>query len=79
MSSYPSPTVARHNRDFARRLKELRAAAGLSQTGLARASGVPAGTIRSFEVSRREPTFRSLLRLARGLGVSLAAFEMPGG
>jgi transcriptional regulator with XRE-family HTH domain len=69
--------VAGRNRSFAARLKALRAAAGLSQTGLARASGVPLQTIRSFEIARREPTFRTLLRLARGLGVGLGAFELP--
>jgi transcriptional regulator with XRE-family HTH domain len=68
--------VAGRNRSFAARLKELRATAGLSQTGLARASGVPLSTVRSFEIGRREPTFRTLLRLARGLNVSLDAFTM---
>src|SRR5262245_18977539 len=57
---------------FAERLREVRAAAGLSQTGLAERSGVAASTIRQFEQSRREPTYGTLLKLARGLGVSLS-------
>jgi transcriptional regulator with XRE-family HTH domain len=63
---------------FARRLKELRAAAGLSQPALAERSGVSVGAIRQFEQGvRRGPTYDTLVKLARGLGVSLAAFDAP--
>jgi transcriptional regulator with XRE-family HTH domain len=68
--------MARKTGRFAARLKELRAAAKLSQSGLAKRSGIPLGTIQGFEVGRREPSFATLLKLAHGLGVSLAAFEM---
>jgi XRE family transcriptional regulator, regulator of sulfur utilization len=60
---------------FADRLKQLRHAAGMSQADLAKSSGVPVTTIHGFEQGRREPGFVTLLRLAKGLGVSLAAFE----
>ena len=60
---------------FAERLKELRNNAGLSQPGLAVRSGVGVSTIRQFEYGRREPTYGTLVKLARGLGVSLAAFN----
>jgi transcriptional regulator with XRE-family HTH domain len=49
----------------------------MSQSALEEASGVPAPTIRGFEQGRREPTFATLTKLARGLGVSLSAFEPP--
>jgi transcriptional regulator with XRE-family HTH domain len=48
----------------------------LSQPGLAAAAGVPVGTIRGWEIGRSEPGLSALLRLARGLGVNLAAFEV---
>jgi transcriptional regulator with XRE-family HTH domain len=70
-------TVAGRSGRFAARLKELRAAAGLSQAALARASGVPLASIRSFEISPRLPGFGNLLKLAAGLGVGLDAFALP--
>jgi transcriptional regulator with XRE-family HTH domain len=62
---------------FAVRLKELRAASGLSQQQLADASGVPVATLRQYEYSLRSPSFDAVLALARGLGVSLGAFDPP--
>src|SRR5262245_20570976 len=62
---------------FAELLKGLRSRAGQSQPRLAEASGVPVGTIRTFEQGRREPTFATLVKLARGLGVLLGDFD-PG-
>jgi DNA-binding XRE family transcriptional regulator len=64
---------------FADRLRELRRAAGLSQPGLAEASGVAVSTIREFEQGRREPTLGTLLKLAAGLSASLSAFDPPPG
>jgi transcriptional regulator with XRE-family HTH domain len=68
--------MARKTGHFAALLKQLRAAANLSQSGLAKRCGVPVGTIQGFEIGRREPTYGTLLKLARGLGVSLAAFDV---
>jgi transcriptional regulator with XRE-family HTH domain len=62
---------------FAEKLKELRQGKGLSQAGLAAASGVPVGTIRDYEQGKREPLLSNAQRLARGLGVSVAAFNGP--
>ena len=61
---------------FAARLKELRAASGQTQLQLAENAGVPVSTVRGYENGQREPSLSNLLRLARALGVSLAAFEM---
>ncbi len=65
--------------EFAELLKALRDKAGLSQNGLAERSGVAVSTIRQFEYGMREPTYGTLVKLARGLGVSLAAFDPAGG
>jgi DNA-binding XRE family transcriptional regulator len=62
---------------FGERLGELRRAAGQSQPELAKSSGVPVGTIRELEQGRREPTLGTLINLARGLGLSLGAFDPP--
>jgi transcriptional regulator with XRE-family HTH domain len=67
--------MVRPKRFFALRFRELRRAAGLSQASLAAKAGVPVATIREFEYGRREPTYGTLVKLAHGLGVSLAAFD----
>jgi transcriptional regulator with XRE-family HTH domain len=59
---------------FAKRLQGLRERAGLSQSQLARASGIPVWTLRGYEQGRREPQWDSLIRLATGLGVACEAF-----
>ena len=65
------------NSYFASKLRELRAAAELSQSVLSERSGVPVSDFRQFEYGRREPTYVTLLKLAEGLGVSLSAFDKP--
>lgn len=60
---------------FALRLKELRQQAELSQADLAERCGVGVSTIRQFEYGMREPTFETLVKLADGLDVPLAAFD----
>jgi ribosome-binding protein aMBF1 (putative translation factor) len=60
---------------FATRLREVRLGAGLSQGVLAKRSGVAVSTVRQFEYGLREPAYGTLVKLARGLGVSLAAFD----
>jgi transcriptional regulator with XRE-family HTH domain len=52
-------------------LKKLRAAAGLSQSQLARAAGVPVGTLKNWEQGRREPLLGAACKLADALGVGL--------
>lgn len=60
---------------FALRFKALRTKANLSQSDLADVSGVSVASIRHFEYGLREPTFETLVKLARGLGVGLSAFD----
>lgn len=60
---------------FAIRFKALRNKANFSQSELADASGVSVASIRHFEYGLREPTFDTLVKLARGLGVGLSAFD----
>ena len=55
------------------RLQCLRQAAGLSQSGLAKAAGVPIGTLRNWEQGRRVPLLDTAARVAKALGVSLDA------
>jgi transcriptional regulator with XRE-family HTH domain len=57
---------------FAERLKKLSAEAGLSQPEFA---GLGVSSVRPFEYGLREPTYGTLVKLARGLGVLLSAFE----
>jgi transcriptional regulator with XRE-family HTH domain len=59
---------------FAERLHELREKAGLSQSELAKASGVPVWTVRGYEQGRREPLWNVLFKLAKALGVTCEAF-----
>jgi transcriptional regulator with XRE-family HTH domain len=60
---------------FALKLAEVRHSAGLTQATLADRSGVPSTTIRQLEAGRREPTYGTLIKLAWGLGMSLAVFD----
>lgn len=55
---------------FGRRLRELRAEHGVSQDILARRTDIHPTAIGRFERGAREPRLTSILRLARGLGVS---------
>jgi len=53
------------------RLQRLRKAAGFSQATLAKATGIPASTIKNWEQGRRSPLLDTAARIARALGVSL--------
>jgi transcriptional regulator with XRE-family HTH domain len=52
------------------RIQAERLKAGLSQSQLARAAGVPAGTLRNWEQDKRQP-------YASALAALLAALELP--
>ncbi len=54
---------------FGRRLRDLRGEHGLSLDDLARRTGIHATAIGRFERGGREPRLRTVVRLARGLGV----------
>src|SRR5437762_1527639 len=59
---------------FPELLKKLRDGAGLSQSGLATASGMSLSAIHDYEQGKREPSMRNLFRLAKALGVTCEAF-----
>lgn len=59
---------------FAEKLKGLRKAAGLTQEALARRAGVPLPSLRGHEQGQRVPSWASVCRLARALGVPTDAF-----
>ncbi|MDA8071475.1 MAG: helix-turn-helix transcriptional regulator [Actinomycetota bacterium] len=50
-------------------LRAARALSGLSQSELARRSGVPQPVISAYERGRRQPTLASLYKLVRETGV----------
>jgi transcriptional regulator with XRE-family HTH domain len=60
---------------FARRLKQLREAAGLTQAALALKSGLSLGVVRDYEQGRKGPALRSAFKLAEALGVPVEAFK----
>jgi transcriptional regulator with XRE-family HTH domain len=62
---------------FAERLKELREAAGISQEELANRAGMSVASIRSLEQDRSEPSWSTVLKLARALNVRTTEFERP--
>ena len=63
----PSAVERRPALGFA--VRELRRARGLSQDELAARSGMHRTYVGGIERGRRNPTYASLARLARGLGV----------
>jgi transcriptional regulator with XRE-family HTH domain len=64
---------------FARRLKELREGAGLTQQQLGERAGMHKLTVAKLEQGIREPGWATVQALADALGVSCEAFrEAPG-
>ncbi len=55
------------------RLRGLRAAAGMTQEELARASGLHWTYVGQIERGTRNLTYKNLLRLATGLGITASA------
>jgi len=53
------------------RLRELRQARGLSIRGLAKEAGVSTETVYSVEHGKRQPSVRTLGKIARALGVEV--------
>lgn len=56
-------------------LKRAREVSGLSQSELARRSGIAAPTISAYEAGRRDPTVTNLVRLLDAAGLDLALQE----
>lgn len=59
---------------FAGRLRELRAAAGMSQTELADRAGMTKDGIAHLEQGRRAPSWETILALCAALDVECTAF-----
>jgi transcriptional regulator with XRE-family HTH domain len=53
------------------RLQDLRLSAGLSQSQLARAAGIPTGSLKNWEQGLRLPRLDAAYRLAKALGITL--------
>jgi len=64
-----SPTA----RQFAKRLRALREAAGQSQGDLADRASLSRTYLNQLEAGKRDPSLSTLTRLARALGVKLEA------
>jgi transcriptional regulator with XRE-family HTH domain len=56
------------------RLRELRQARGLSVRGLAKEAEVSPETVYSVEHGKRQPSVRTLSKIARALGVEVKDF-----
>jgi len=61
---------------FGRRLKVLRASAGMTQEAVARAADVSLATVAKLERGETDPTWNTVRALAKALGVSVAEFEV---
>ena len=57
--------------EFGTRLREVRESRSLTRKNLAEATGLAVQAIANIEAGRRQPSFRTLLALARGLSMSL--------
>lgn len=62
--------------NFGERLRELRKQAGMTQEKLARAADVSNATVFKLEtVEGQDPSWSTVVKLARALGVSVAEFD----
>ncbi len=64
--------VPPEQRAFGRAVRELRARRWMSQEGLGFAAGLHRNYVGALERGETNPTFRTVLRLVRGLGVPLS-------
>jgi transcriptional regulator with XRE-family HTH domain len=60
---------------FGKRLRALRDEAELTQEGLARFAGLSVSSVAKLEAGAVAPSFATACKLARALGVSVAAFD----
>ena len=61
---------------FGKRLKELREKAGISQYELAKRSKVSPTSLSRMEAETREPTWPTVLKLAKALDVPVGSFDV---
>ena len=59
---------------FAEKLRMLRDQVGMSEATLAREAEIPFGTIRSYAMGVRKPSFTAVVRIAEALGTDCRAF-----
>ena len=69
VDSSMSPTA----RQFGKRLRVLREAAGRSQADIAKRAGLSRVFVNQLEAGTRDPSLSTLTRVAKALGVTLAA------
>jgi transcriptional regulator with XRE-family HTH domain len=60
---------------FGYRLRTLREAAGLTQEGLARRADLSHSGVSKLETAGIDPSWSTVIRLAKALGVNASAFE----
>lgn len=72
MSEANKSVQAQRTYTFGQNLRMARRGAGISQDDLAKESGVDRTAISTYERGRREPNLRTIVRLARALGVEPA-------
>ncbi len=60
---------------FGEKLRELRTAAGLTQTELAEKAGLHRQAIAKLELGERQPAWETVRSITKALGVSCEAFE----
>ena len=60
--------------ELGRNLRRVRTAAGLTQTALAKRSGIDRSYVSDLEAGQRHPTAATLQRLAKVLGVTPVVF-----
>jgi DNA-binding XRE family transcriptional regulator len=53
------------------KVKELRVARGMSTRGLAREAGISTETLNAIEHGRRQPSVRTLAKVAKALGAEV--------
>jgi transcriptional regulator with XRE-family HTH domain len=59
---------------FSEELRRLRDGKGFTQEALAQKAGMSVGNVRSYEQGNRLPSFPTVVKLAKALGVSCEAF-----
>ena len=74
----PDPRQRDQGASVGARIRELRMAAGLSLSELARRAGIGKGTLSELEAGRRNPTLDTLYALTVPLGVGLATLLVAG-
>ena len=65
-------------RQFGKKLRTLREAAGMSQAALATQAGITREYVNRLEAGQHDPTLGLVQRLARVLGVTWTAFADAG-